>query len=195
MKWLKSVWDEEGPFSKVLEIGCHDGFITRWMLSHPRPPDILVGIDPSEHAIDTARVMAGQEIAPLDRSVYLKASWEELYEDMDAVIRRDSGRWMLSKDFRIPDKWDMIVCFEMIEHIEVREAINLVTWMKHRLRDRKSVALICTPSADGQWGVMNPDKHHISLYTQQELWTLIGDVCADFEVASSSDWIMARING
>lgn len=139
-------------YPTVLDIGCHDGFVTRWLGSAEFPCRV-VGIDPCQAAIAAAHELAAKEAHP-DRLEYFQGTWQE----HEAQCRSET--------------FAAVVAFELIEHFPEDEIKELLRFM-----DRKMVtgsqAFITTPEISGQWGSINPEREHITLFSAETLTTLL----------------------
>ena len=99
VQWLRSA-NEAEPFRRVLDIGCHDGFVTRWLLGSPFLEKLL-GIDLCAHAIRCAWKLSG---------AHPKVEYRELrFTEVTPGLT-----------------FDTIVAFELIEHLDDADARQLV---------------------------------------------------------------------
>jgi 2-polyprenyl-3-methyl-5-hydroxy-6-metoxy-1,4-benzoquinol methylase len=143
----------------VLDVGCESGFITRWMVDEPYVKQ-LAGIDPCEFSIEHAENMVKKRNNPA-KARYAPIGWEE--EEALRGLGNPNGLW------------DAIVCFEVIEHFLPEEGKQLIKRIDNLL-DKGSTAFLCTPSAEGRYGLKNPDPWHLKIYTQDELGKLVKEV-------------------
>lgn len=141
--WLKDENLRE-PFHRVLDIGCHDGFTTRWLRNEPQMARLL-GIDPSPQAIEIAAAHVDDP-----RIDYYEKAWQ---------------------DAPAYQSFNVVVAFELFEHflpVEVSELLEtihagfMVPFGPTRL-------YICTPNRYGIWGETNDDPCHIHLFTKDSL--------------------------
>jgi len=144
VRWLYKEIPALKP-KRILEIGCESGFITRWVVDEPYVEE-LKGIDPCVNAINHAKTLVLQRKHP-EKATYTTEAWEALDESRS---------------------WDAIVCFELIEHFPSQEGDQLIAKI-HRLLSHGGSAFLCTPSPNGRYGVNNPDKHHLYVYTEESL--------------------------
>ncbi len=150
--WLK---DEnlQCPFRRVLEVGCHDGFATRWLAKSPAMK-VVMGVDPCEQAIDNAI-----DNAPDERFFYDAIGFEEC-------------------DWAGAEPYDIVVCFEVLEHFLPEECMRLVEWMLWQAEPGARL-YFCTPNVDGVFGEENADCCHINLFSAEALGTLLAEVLPD----------------
>ena len=67
--------NEKKPFHNVLDLGCNDGFCTRWLLNGPFI-ESLIGIDLNKPAIEGANKFL-QTVRFPDCGAYLCMSWDD----------------------------------------------------------------------------------------------------------------------
>ena len=144
VRWLKGEHAAK-PFFKFLDLGCHDGFITRWMLDS-FSFGCLVGIDPNEQAIRAAELMLASTTAP-EKGVYINSGFETV---------------------KLVTLFDGVSSTEMIEHFTQEEGEGIIKYMWDHLAP-EGRGFICTPNIDGRWGRTNPDEHHINLFGMAHL--------------------------
>jgi len=132
----------------VLEIGCESGFITRWMVDEPYVTK-LHGIDPCEFSIKQANEMIKRR-ENNQKATYSVSGWEN----------------------EVLGLWNAIVCFEVIEHFLPEEGEMLVKKIND-LMPSGGMAFMCTPKADGRYGLNNPDPWHLKIYTKTEISDLV----------------------
>lgn len=140
-------------YRSVLDVGCHDGFTTRWLASEPYDIDRVVGIDLCEEAIKHARELGAEEDYP-ERLTYHLMSWEA-YDKENPT-----------------EEFDAVIGFELLEHFPEEEGRALVRFM-HKHMAPGGRAFMSTPDPAGQWGTCNPEREHIRLYTAEEMAQLI----------------------
>ena len=146
--WLHHVhhtFKVSSPWKRVLDIGCHDGFATRWMVDEPNI-EKLVGIDLCEHAVCWANELIKTRKHPE------KATYE-------------LGDWMKAE---IDEPFDAVVCFELLEHLDNDEIEELFFFID-RAVSPGGVLLLTTPNIDGPVGKSNPDEQHINLFSPERL--------------------------
>lgn len=135
-------------YSTILDIGCHDGFSTRWMLKDPRV-NLVHGVDLCEAAIAEAhKAIENYAEEHKNKALYELTSWESInYTEFDAVV-----------------------CFEVIEHFHMDEVHKLLQVIDDSLNPLSGRAFISTPDRDGPWGLANDvEREHITLFTPQML--------------------------
>lgn len=139
------------PIKKILDIGCHDGFTTRWLLGFLWDEfEKLVAFDPSEHAIQCAKDQLATVTHP-EKAEYLCGVFD---------------------DFKFDEDFDVVVAFELIEHLDPADATKLLKYMWNLL-PIGGRAFLSTPDIDGRWGKTNPDPSHINLFDSDRLHSLI----------------------
>lgn len=164
VKWLKRMFDAE-PMSTFLDLGCNDGFTTRWMVDKPNFIS-LVGVDPGIEQIKWAK----QHI--IDRNNWKKAEYYCMgYQEYELETKR-RPMW---------EAFDGVSCFEMIEHFTKEEALDLLKFIKRMLAPNGR-AFVNTPNIDGRWGRTNPDPHHLVLYDVPLLESTIREAVGNVEL-------------
>ncbi len=133
------------PFKRVLDVGCHDGFSTRWLLDSPFL-DELVGVDLCEEAITYAKELAQEKVFP-ELATYIQGS----------VF-----------DYQKPNHFDVVVAFELLEHFPEEEARGLLRYAHDQIEVGGTVYLT-TPHVDGIYGEQNPDPSHITFFDPEKL--------------------------
>lgn len=136
------------PWKRVLDIGCHDGFVTRWLVDEPSV-ETLVGIDICEQSIVWAQELVKVRAHP-EKAHYI-------HDD-----------WMTNKEVRELELFDAIVCFELIEHLDLEETTALFKFIDEHL-ELGGGALITTPNIEGPVGETNADEQHINLFSLKRL--------------------------
>lgn len=149
VQWLQAEYQAD-PFRRVLDIGCHDGFSTRWLL-RTQHLSYLLGVDLCESAIATARTLAKGAPHP-DRADYRELNFKEIPHK--------------------PGRFDVVVGFELIEHLENEDAREFLQIM-HKHLCPGGRAFVTTPHIDGPYGRSNPDPAHINLFTASRLAAMI----------------------
>ena len=161
VQWLKEHNDKR-LFRRVLDIGCHDGFLSRWLL-RGHSCELLVGVEIGQDATLNAveQALIDQDVeGPM--AIYLNQSWEE---------------------FNQPLQFTEVLLCELLEHFPHEENVALVK-KAHRYLVTGGRGFITTPDPEGPFGVSNPDPHHINLMDVQQLDALLGD--ADESIRLSS---------
>lgn len=134
-------WHALENYTDVLDIGCKDGFATRFFLDDPDA--CVTGIDLCEEAIEAA--IAAVKDYPNQNCRYIASH----YEDWDNH-----------------HLYDCVVAFEIIEHLPYVEGQSLIKYMSKSCGGR---CFLSTPDEDGPWGRDNPDPEHICLYSPERL--------------------------
>lgn len=145
VRWLHQQ-NNMKPFHRVVDLGCHDGFSTRWLLNSPHLEQ-LVGVDLCEEAIHHAKRLKEEKIFP-ELSHY---HCESIFENS------------LVHGF-----FDVVVCFELIEHMVPEDSRKLIR-VCHELLVPGGRAFMSTPHIDGHFGESNPDPAHIHFFTEETL--------------------------
>jgi 2-polyprenyl-3-methyl-5-hydroxy-6-metoxy-1,4-benzoquinol methylase len=148
VQWL-FVENEKKPFHKVLDLGCNDGFCTRWLLNGPFI-ELLVGIDLNKPAIEGANKLL-EEVRFPECAEYHCMSWDEFPE----------GKL-----------FDVVVASELIEHFPEEGARRLLRTVNDFL-EPGGRAYLTTPHVDGRWGSANPDPAHIFLLNPLQVVELV----------------------
>ncbi len=133
-------WIGKDHDQRVLDIGCGPEQALCLLLRHHSWPRELVTVDyaPVKNRCDTA--------------------WHTLLAPFD-----------FTRDYKkIPGKFDVITCLEVIEHMHKDSGLKLLRGAKHLLED-EGVLLLSTPCYDGGRHALN----HIHEYTVDELDALI----------------------
>jgi 2-polyprenyl-3-methyl-5-hydroxy-6-metoxy-1,4-benzoquinol methylase len=138
---------------RVLELGCHDGFMTRALINEEWC-DLVTGVEINQVALKAARDIrdtnyAGKNLTYVD-------------QDMFEFLEKNEN------------KWDLIVISEVIEHFQMQEIINLVQMAYDRLEDGGAL-YITTPDIEGPYGRSNPDPEHITLFSAAMLDKVLDD--------------------
>jgi cyclopropane fatty-acyl-phospholipid synthase-like methyltransferase len=151
VRWLKAMTAACGPFPRVLDIGCNDGFATRWMIDDDAC-ELLVGLDLNERALKIA--MEARDAYPCpQKAIYLKQDY---------------------RDFRDRD-FDAVVNFELLEHFTEDEGAHLLQFSHDALKPG-GIGFLNTPNIRGAWGETNPDECHLKLYGLDSLCALFDRV-------------------
>lgn len=150
---LRTVFNAFGYPKTVLDLGCHDGFSTRWLMKDTYPEvETIVGIDLCKEAIAHARRFRDLEFP--DKNIFYHRT------DVFERLRNEDATW------------DAIVCFEFIEHFFLAEIEELIELIHKRLAPG-GWAFISTPFVHGRYGKSNPDSEHITLFDELLLENVI----------------------
>jgi SAM-dependent methyltransferase len=133
------------PFRSFLDVGCHDGFVTRWLVD-TIDFGTLIGIDPCVDAIKYADTSIQNRSSP-EKAVYFACGYS---------------------DFKPETQFDGVCFFEALEHFPYDECVRILEYLHARIK-LGGRAYICTPHIDGRWGKSNPDPAHINLFDPQKL--------------------------
>jgi len=144
ISWALDVAKELRPKS-VLDLGCLEGYSALTIANHVSSVERIVGVDLSEDGIELAN----------SRKTLVKASSEFIKQSIEEYLEQ------------CEEKFDMIVCFEVIEHVLDPE---LLVKLIDKVKSEDGQVLISTPSFEaptfGKNDVAN--KCHIRLYTMAE---------------------------
>jgi len=149
--FIKRKYQEWGlDNSKILDFPCHDGFVTRGFLKHGSE---IVGFDIGVDCIDKSIELA-QHKYPKEKGF----KWDY------SVASTSNFKWNKYKD-----EFDLVVCFEFIEHI-LRADVDKVLKQINSVTAKGGYITISTPDIDGQFGTKDVNnKSHINLYTKDDL--------------------------
>jgi len=142
--WALDVAKELKPKS-VLDLGCLEGYTALTIANHVDSVERIVGVDLSADGIELAN----------NRKGLINASSEFIQQSIEEYLENCT------------EKFDMIVCFEVIEHVLDPE---LLVQLMNKVKSENGQVLISTPSFEaptyGKNDVVN--KCHIRLYTTQD---------------------------
>lgn len=142
--WALDVAKELQPKS-VLDLGCLEGYTALTIANHVDSVERIVGVDLSADGIELAT----------SRKTLVKASSEFIQQSIEDYLEQCT------------EKFDMVVCFEVIEHVLDPE---LLIKLIDKVKSDKGQILISTPAFEaptfGKNDVAN--KCHIRLYTTKE---------------------------
>lgn len=162
VRWIREE-DQKRPFKRVLELGCHDGFSTRWLLNSAHL-DVLVGVELCKEAYDHAMRLKEEKAFP-ELGHYIHGSIFDL--DRELAIELDN----IEID-SLDAGFDVVVVFELIEHFQPDESRELLrTSHKHLAPGGR--CFLTTPHEDGPFGKSNPDPSHIHFFNEETLATWI----------------------
>jgi 2-polyprenyl-3-methyl-5-hydroxy-6-metoxy-1,4-benzoquinol methylase len=150
----------------VLDVGCESGFITRWMVDEPYVKGVY-GLDPCEFSIEQAKNLVKKRANP-DKAFYEVKGWED--DPLYLLNTPADG----TKETLVHG-YDAVVCFECIEHFLPEEGRQMLSKV-NILLNKGGTAFLCTPSANGRYGLKNPDPWHLKIYAQDELGKLVKEV-------------------
>ena len=144
ISWAVAVAKELRPKS-VLDLGCLEGYTALTIANHVDSVERIVGVDLSEDGIELAN----------SRKPLVKASSEFIQQSIEDYLERCS------------EKFDMVVCFEVIEHVLDPE---LLVKLIDKVLTEDGQVLFSTPAFEspvfGKNDVAN--KCHIRLYTMED---------------------------
>lgn len=144
ISWALDIAKELKPKS-VLDLGCLEGYTALTIANHVDSVERVVGVDLSEDGIDLAN----------SRKPLVKASCEFKQGTIEDYLQK------------CEEKFDMIVCFEVIEHVLDPE---LLIKLIDKVKSDNGQVLISTPAFEspifGKNDVAN--KCHIRLYTMAD---------------------------
>lgn len=148
VQWLLEEAEFNGVPTHVLDVGSHDLFVTRHLLRYPGVGGIT-GIEPGKSPHAAAERYVKTKLTQEQRRKV--ALYNQGYQDMDHL-----------------PQYDWVVCFEVVEHFLEKEIKYIFSFLRRRLKPGGSIFL-CTPNAEGPWGLQNPDVHHLTLFTKEAL--------------------------
>jgi len=144
ISWALDIAKEIQPKS-ILDLGCLEGYTALTIANHVDSVERVVGVDLSEDGIDLAN----------NRKPLVKASCEFIKQSIEEYLESCT------------EKFDMIVCFEVIEHVLDPE---LLVRLIDNVKSENGQVLFSTPAFEaptfGKNDVTN--KCHIRLYTMAE---------------------------
>lgn len=145
--WIKQKYKDWGlQGSYILDIACRDGFVTRRFLEDDCE---IMGFDICEDAIKKATEVA-KAAYPKKKHHYYNLSIEQF-------------PWITNEGL-----FDLVVCFELIEHITPEEVAFLMDKMQFSLKPG-GYACISTPHKNGKYGDDGDDPTHINCYDEKRL--------------------------
>jgi len=140
-------WGLEG--CSILDFPCHDGYITRGFLKDKcQITGFDIGIDCITNAIRLAETRYPR---------HQGHAWKYYIRGFD------NFDW----DF-CQEEFDLVVNFEFIEHIVVKDVAFVMTKMHESLKPG-GYGAISTPQKDGQYGDQGNDHAHINCYDAKRL--------------------------
>ena len=139
--WAVDVAEVHQP-SSVLDLGCLDGFSGLTVANHTPSVQRLVGVDLSKDGIDIAKT----------RKDLVKARTDFYQQSIESFLERTD------------EKFDMIILFEVIEHVkDPKELIKLID----RVKTKPGVVLVSTPDFEAPTYGKDDEQNkcHIRLFT------------------------------
>ena len=92
-------------------------------------------------------------------------------------------------NFRIPERYNLIVLFEAIEHLRYDDGIQLLNFIKRLLCDEKSLFVLSTPrDINGKYNFF-----HKSEWPYHNLKNILGSIFDEIEIFGQ-DWDTAKIS-
>lgn len=144
ISWAVDIAKDLKPKS-VLDLGCLEGYTALTIANHVDSVERIVGVDLSEDGIELAN----------SRKSLIKASSEFKKQSIEEYLEQ------------CEEKFDMIVCFEVIEHVLDPD---LLVKLIDKVKSENGQVLISTPAFEspvfGKNDVVN--KCHIRLYTTKD---------------------------
>lgn len=142
--WAVDVASVYSP-KNVLDLGCLDGFTGLTVAHHTPSVKRLVGVDLSKDGIDIAN----------QRKELISSKADFFQDSIESYLEKT------------PEKFDMIILFEVIEHVKSpKKLLQLID----NVKTKNGLVLISTPAFEsptyGKNDVAN--KCHIRLYTTKE---------------------------
>lgn len=136
----------------ALDVGSHDAFVTRTLAADNECLERVVCVDPCQAAMIQARAqLVG---TPYKHKFFLlELPWDEY-------------------DRKCKSYFDLVLCFEVIEHFELFEACSILNFLHSRANPEGRVC-ISTPDRVGPWGEANEEREHITLFDAEQLLTTV----------------------
>jgi len=135
---------------RILDVGCGNGMLAQVLYSNKYKPEIYVGLDIRESALDKMiKRKTNFEKLGLIRDIRYSSSWP------------DADYWS--------DYFDLTICFEVIEHFEVQHIDNVLAAIC-RMMKPGSILLLSTPNYNGKDKAAN----HVHEYREGELEGFLG---------------------
>lgn len=153
VRWIQGA-NSKKPFRRVAELGCHDGFSTRWLLNSSHL-EKLVGVELCKEAFEHAKRLAQDKFFP-ELSFYVHGSIFELNKLFQPSLGAED------------EVFDAVVVFELIEHFQPEESRKLLR-IAHSLLSPDGRCFLTTPHEDGPFGKSNPDPSHIHFFNEETL--------------------------
>lgn len=161
-------WNIGNPY--ILDFPCHDGFVTRGFLGNGAS---ILGFDIGIDAIKMSNEVAEQRY-PKDKGF----EWDYI---LSSIKEFD---WTSYEG-----AFDIVVCFEFIEHILRKDVDELLTLMDIVTKPGGYVA-ISTPQKSGKYGDSDENGSHINIYTADDLKKQIAQsINVKPEVEETEDFI------
>jgi len=140
-------WELDG--AHILDFPCHDGFVTRGFLGKGCQ---IIGFDIGTDAIAKSNEVAQQNY-PKEKGFI----WE--YQEAST----NKFNWK-----KYSEEFDLIVCFEFIEHITPADVKKVLKQMQS-VAKRGGYITISTPQKSGIYGDKDDNGAHINCYTVERL--------------------------
>lgn len=159
-QWLRA-HHQNTNFRRVLDFGCHDGFMHRWLLRE-FSVEIIMGVEICEEACKQAVIQARAEMVDAGPiAAYFCQGWEEFHQ---------------------PTLFTEVIASEVVEHFTHEENVKMLRKL-NRYLGHNGRGFVTTPHIDGQFGKGNPDPHHINLMDEHQVEALIKEATVVSEVA------------
>lgn len=158
-QWLRQHHLKQ-PIRRLLDFGCHDGFMHRWLLQE-WDTELIVGVEICTKAVEHAVRQASEDCMPSGpMAIYLNQGWE---------------------DFNQPFLFTDTLASELLEHFPHEENVALLRKQNDYLTVNGR-GFITTPHVDRKYGKSNPDPHHINLMDEHQVRSLIDEATGATEV-------------
>ncbi len=164
---IEKILEKSGrKFESALDIGCGVGANTEVLERFSKK---TTGVDISKKAIDYAKQ------------------------------KHPSSRFLLANATKLPfakNSFDMVLCSEVIEHVDDRKAIKEI----HRVLKPGGLLMLTVPAHMRLWNFNDRFSHHLRRYELNEVKSLLGD---KFKIKNIGHWnlvsylparILARLN-
>lgn len=133
----------------ILDLGCGDGQLAQVLYVNRRKPKLYVGIDIRRSALD---IMMKR-----------KTNFEKMGLEWDIREARLAPTQILFRD-EFNSFFDVVVCFEVIEHFEAKYLDHVLSEI-HRVLKDDAILLLSTPNYDG----VHQAGNHVHEYREGEL--------------------------
>lgn len=140
----------------VLDFGCGSGNLAEVFYRNKYAPGFYLGLDVRPQTIKKCE------------EKFKMCSWAHFFTSD-----------LCSKDFKLSTdvSWDIVCCFELLEHVGKNNAVQILENIKNHLND-DTVFLLSTPCYDAQVGAA--DNHmidgEVGEFTYEELKKTLGDL-------------------
>lgn len=141
VRWALGIAKEIKP-TKVLDLGCLEGYSVLTLAKHVPSVEVGVGVDLSQDGIELAQRRAEKFKLPVE---FIQASIEEYMQNTN-------------------EKFDLIMAFELMEHVKDPE---LVLDLVDKVANKNATFLISTPDFESPLFGKDDERNkcHIRLYT------------------------------